>query len=118
MANLENLKLIRSTEEAREKGKLGGIKSGETRRRKRTLREIAEAFGSAESQTTPGLTNDEEIMLAQYREAKKGNTTAAAFLRDTMGQKPHDLIETPDIHVKPLVDLTKRNKNGSNDSAK
>ncbi len=39
MANEKNLKPIRSVSEAREKGKKGGIKSGETRRRKRLLRD-------------------------------------------------------------------------------
>ena len=38
MANEKNLKPVRSKEEARERGKKGGIKSGETRRRKAALR--------------------------------------------------------------------------------
>lgn len=38
MANEKNLKPVRSKREARERGKKGGIKSGETRRRKAALR--------------------------------------------------------------------------------
>jgi len=34
MANEDNLKQIQSTEEAREKGRKGGIKSGQSRRKK------------------------------------------------------------------------------------
>ena len=39
MANEQNLKPIRSVNEARELGRKGGIKSGETRRRKAALRD-------------------------------------------------------------------------------
>lgn len=115
MSNEQNLipNEARSPEELRENGRKGGVKSGEVRRRKRTLREIAETYGASESQSFPGLTNDEALMLAQYREAiQKGNTTAAAFIRDTLGQKPHEIIETPNLEMKPLIDLTKRKKNG------
>ena len=40
MANEKNLKPIRSTKEAREKGRKGGIASGQARREKRTLQKI------------------------------------------------------------------------------
>ena len=41
---VENLKFIKSTEEAREKGRAGGIASGKARRRKRAMREAADLF--------------------------------------------------------------------------
>ena len=44
MAGTENLKFIKSTEEAREKGRAGGIASGKARRRKRAMREAADLF--------------------------------------------------------------------------
>lgn len=44
MAGQENLKFIKSTEEAREKGRAGGIASGKSRRRKRAMREAADLF--------------------------------------------------------------------------
>ena len=44
MAGTENLKFIKSTEEAREKGRAGGIASGKSRRRKRAMREAADLF--------------------------------------------------------------------------
>ena len=44
MAGQENLKFIKSTEEAREKGRAGGIASGKARRRKRAMREAADLF--------------------------------------------------------------------------
>ena len=111
MANEQNLKPIRSVSEAREKGKNGGKKSGETRRRKRTLREIMEAYGQVVH--AEGMTEDERLVIAQYKKAiEKGDTLAAIFIRDTKGEKPHNVVETPDIEYKPLVDLTRRKKNG------
>lgn len=38
------MKFIKSTEEAREKGRAGGIASGKARRRKRAMREAADLF--------------------------------------------------------------------------
>lgn len=116
MANEQNLKPVRTKSEARERGRNGGIKSGESRRQKRTLREIMEAYGIGQSRPDSGLTHDEAVVVAQYTLAEdpnaKGSTQAAAFIRDTKGEKPHDILETPDIEIKPLVDLTKRKKNG------
>lgn len=112
MANEQNLKIL-SPEEARENGRKGGIASGEARRRKRTLMEIMNEYGAEMSLEDPRLTNDEKLVVEQYKKAKQeGDTKAAAFIRDTKGEKPHDVVETPNIEVKPLVDLTKRKKNG------
>ena len=44
MANEENLKVIRSENEAREKGKKGGKASGKARRQKKALRDELEAL--------------------------------------------------------------------------
>lgn len=42
--NLNNLKPVQTKEEARERGRKGGIKSGEIRREKKTMRETAKAI--------------------------------------------------------------------------
>lgn len=114
MANEQNLipNSQRTPKELREMARKGGIESGKKRREKKTLRELMELYGVEPSLAEPSLTNDEKLVLAQYREAAKGSTQAAIFIRDTRGEKPHDVLETPDIEVKPLVDLTKRKKNG------
>lgn len=125
MANSDNLKPIRTKSEARERGKNGGKKSGAARRKKKTLRELIDAFGTARV-SIPGIeeemmklgmeldemTNDMALVVGQYASAIKGKTDAATWIRDTKGEKPHDVLETPDIVYKPLVDLTKRKKNG------
>lgn len=112
MANEQNLKIL-TPKEARENGRKGGIASGEARRRKRTLMEIMNEYGAQPNLDDSGLTNDEKLVVEQYKKAmQEGDTKAAAFIRDTKGEKPHDVVETPNIEVKPLVDLTKRKKNG------
>ena len=117
MANEQNLipNSQRSPEEVRENARKGGIKSGQVRRQKKMLREIMEEYGSRPDDLNPTISNDISVVIAQYKLAKSdkpGSTQAATFIRDTRGEKPHDVLETPDIEVKPLVDLTKRKKNG------
>lgn len=113
MANEQNLVPAAHKLTVEEASK-GGKKSGEARRRKRTLREIMEEYGAGISDGKE-LTHDEELVVAQYRLAqsgRKGSTQAATFIRDTKGEKPHDVLETPDIEYKPLRDLRNRKKNG------
>lgn len=116
-----------TTEEARK----GGIKSGETRRRKKTFRELIELFGSLDVKNPKirrtmeelGLdpeefTNDMATIIGQYMSAQKGNTNAFLALRDTKGEKPIDKVEQTVVAPKPLIDLTDRKKNGEDNSAK
>lgn len=117
MANEQNLipNSQRTPEELREITRKGGIASGKARRKKKMLREIMEEYGSLPDDLNPNISNDISVVIAQYKLAKSekpGSTQAATFIRDTRGEKPHDVLETPDIEVKPLVDLTKRKKNG------
>ena len=44
MANIRNLKPIRTSEEAKEKGRRGGIASGISRRKRKQLRKDVRAF--------------------------------------------------------------------------
>nr|DAT18315.1 MAG TPA: hypothetical protein [Caudoviricetes sp.] len=83
MANSENLKPIQSTEEAREKGKKGGKKSGEVRRARKTLKEeLLVLLSDNDSQ--------KKISIALLKKAIKGNIKAFEVIRDTIGEKPVD----------------------------
>lgn len=73
--------------EAREFGKKAGIKSGESRRFLKAFKEAFEKMNDKE-----GIV--QELCIAAFKEAKKGNVRAMEFVRDTMGQKPADKIET------------------------
>ena len=94
MANPGNLipNENRTPSERRENARKAGIASGIARREKKTLREMMEVFGSRES-PTEGMTNDELMILAQYRKAQNekamGSTEAAKFIRDTKGEAPN-----------------------------
>lgn len=102
MANEENLKPVRTVEEARELGRKGGIASGEARRKKKTMREAAKMVMDMPIKGYPELTarlkamgiSEEDltfqmaVISSMMAKAMQGNTKAAAFLRDTAGENP------------------------------
>lgn len=90
MANEKNLKPVRSKKEARERGKKGGIKSGEVRAKKKTLKEelIALLETKIEEKTI-----QEKISFSLIQEALKGNVKAFETIRDTIGEKPKEQVE-------------------------
>lgn len=85
MANEQNLKPP-TTEEARERGKKGGIASGKSRKRMKTFKEAI-----------LNTTSEDELekMIERIKDnvMKKGDIQSAIFLRDTIGQKPTDKTE-------------------------
>lgn len=104
-----NLKPVRTKKEAKERGHKGGIASGEARRMKRTfkdrlkwLMELPMGEGSVTEDTdiknvrlipSANLTAIDQIIVAQFQKAAKGDTKAAEFIRDTLGEKPKEKIE-------------------------
>ena len=84
MANGSNLKPVKSKEEARERGRAGGIKSGEVRREKKLFREAIEKKLGASL---------DDMIDSMITQAKCGNVQAITFLRDTIGEKPTDKLE-------------------------
>ena len=84
MANEENLTPVRSKKEAREKGKLGGLKSGEARREKKLFKEeILKRMGE----------KDWNDIVDKLIERAKKNDKSFEILRDTIGQKPKEEVE-------------------------
>lgn len=90
---------------AAEDGRKGGLKSGQTKRKRKLMRESAQAILSADMSKLPlpemedlraafqalgvnEITGADAIMLAQYIKASRGDTDAARFVRDTSGEKP------------------------------
>ena len=95
----KNLNPVRTKEEAKERGRNGGIKSGEARRRKRDMKSAAsllldmgvwgpnmdaqmERMGLPEDERT----NQMAVLVSMLQEAQNGNVRAAEFLRDTAGR--------------------------------
>lgn len=81
----ENLRTLTS-EEAREIGRKGGIKSGEARRERKTLKEELLLLLSQGN-------TQEKISLSLIAQAMEGNVKAFETIRDTVGEKPTDKIE-------------------------
>lgn len=96
-------------EERRENGRKGGIASGEAKRKKKAMRERLEILLSLPLKSGKGadleviknfaalkgqnITVQDAMMIAQIQKALKGDTTAAAFVRDTAGENPTTKIE-------------------------
>ena len=109
--NPQNLDPVRSTNEARKRGRAGGLASGRARREKRTMREIAqlalsmplnkgkvESLAGAESlkdATIMNLPSGEIIILRMVQEATNGNIRAAEYLRDTIGEDANQQTVSP-----------------------
>ena len=119
MANEQNLRPIKLThEEAMKNGAKGGKASGKARRERRSMRETAEYLLNLPQKpgkvttvdklrtnkdiSDANLTNQDQIILKQIEQARKGNPRAAEFLRDLIGEKPTDKQE---ITVSGNVDV-------------
>ena len=114
MPNEENLKKgepyrFRTVEQQVETARKGGIASGEARRRKKAMRDTAKmlldmqvpkaAKELKQKLAVMGISEEDftyqtAVMVGVINQAMKGNTKAAAFLRDTVGENPaHELRE-------------------------
>lgn len=109
MANEMNLDPVKSTSEARKRGRKGGIASGKVRREKKMMRETldmllsmpmkngksadVESIRSFAALKGKNISVQEAILIAQIQKAMKGDTKAAEYVRDTMGQRPVDSID-------------------------
>ena len=113
MPNERNLIPVRSTEEARERGRNGGRASGESRRRKKSLREAAELYLSlpvsdkrawnklAKDGVAPeDVDNQMAIIAGLTIKAVNGDAKAAKLLFDLIGNQEGDGDE-----VKVIIDV-------------
>ena len=87
MANEQNLKPVSSKKEARERGRKGGLASVESRRKRKTLKEeLLLMLSEGETQKS--------VTIALIEKAMSGDTKAFEVIRDTIGEKPADKVET------------------------
>ena len=100
MANEQNLKPVSSKKEARERGRKGGLASGESRRKRKTLKEeLLLMLSDGDIQ--------EKISLALINEAISGNnagsvTKAFEVIRDTIGERPVEKVQA----TQTVVDMS------------
>ena len=117
----DNLTPVRSKAEATERGRAGGIKSGEARRKKRTMREVAEMVATMEVKDPKMLaalhaagfkdpiTNEDAAFFGLLRKAQSGDPAALKLLAEMRGQYSTRLEVEP-VQPKPLIDLTESKK--------
>ena len=105
----KDLKPVQSKEEAKKRGRAGGIASVKARREKKAMRETldillsmpmkdgasadVESIRSFASIKGKNISVQEAILIAQVQKAMKGDTKAAEYVRDTIGQKPGENVE-------------------------
>ena len=84
MANTDNLKPVRTKEEARERGRNGGVASGKARKENKLIKDrILERMGE----------KDWNTMIDNLIARASEDTRSFEVLRDTIGQKPKDSVE-------------------------
>lgn len=96
--NDQNLKPVRTKNEARERGRAGGKASGKARRRKADFRKTLNMLLTAEIDSPeykPMLealgvdcTLESAMLMAQIKQAMLGSTKAATFVAKYSGQSP------------------------------
>lgn len=108
-------------EQRRENGRKGGIASGEAKRKKKAMRERLEILLELPMRAGKGaeldsiknfaalkgknITVQDAMMIAQIQKALKGDTTAAAFVRDTAGENPTVKVEADvDMDLNVTID--------------
>lgn len=122
MTNETNLNPVQSKEEARKRGRAGGIASGKARREKRQMRETldillsmplkngksadVESIKSLAALKGKNISVQEAILIAQVQKAMKGDTKAAEYVRDTVGQKPTDNVAVNAEVNNPFAGMT------------
>ena len=99
MANEQNLKPVRTKEEARERGKKGGKKSGEVRKRRKAFKEaLLLALDTVKDNKTIQDIGIEALMVRYMA----GDLEAFKVVRDTIGEKPTDSLKLGADEDKPF----------------
>lgn len=116
MANEQNLKPVRTKSEARERGKNGGKASGQARRRKADFRRTLNMLLTAEIENEEyksilealgvECTLESAVLMAQIKQAIKGNTKAAYFVAQYAGQSGQTAADDEEQRIR--TDRAKR----------
>lgn len=96
----------------------GGINSGISKRRRKTLAECAEIFGNLpiddktkETLTKQGvnaddMTHDMALICGQYASALRGNSNSARFLAELLGELKQAQTTVTVNNINPFANLT------------
>lgn len=127
MANNENLKPVRTKSEARERGRNGGIKSGEARRRTAALRDTmnrlltmkVEIDGLSDILRADGgkSTYEEVITMAMIQKAMLGDVSAYKAIMKVVGQTDKSDMDLEEQESKIELNRAKKeNITGENET--
>ena len=98
MAGKDNLRPVSSKEEARERGRKGGLASGEARRKRKTLKEeLLLMLSEGETQ--------QSVTIALIEKAISGDTKAFEVIRDTIGERPIDKVMIADVDPSVIAEV-------------
>lgn len=84
MANEQNLQPVRSTKEAREKGRAGGVASGKARREKKTMKQMLEMCLQMEDEN--GIPYMEAVTIGLLKGATRGEARNYKAILETLGE--------------------------------
>ena len=118
----------RTATEQQKIARQGGKASGAARRRKKSLKELGDMIGSLSVKSEKNkaimreagiededMIRDTAMLFMLEAKAEKGDTNAIALIAKIRGQLKEQ-VQAEVAEMKPLVDLTKRKKNGESDS--
>ncbi len=121
LANLRSFGHDQDREAARINGTVGGIKSGEVRRRRKNLREAVKWLLQEDSilndnnakellaeQGIDNPSNAEVLMLIALKKAATGDVEALRFIRDTAGEAPSNRVELSGDMERPIATMDLR----------
>lgn len=98
MGNIQNLLTGEDRHKfTHEEHSKGGKASAEARREKKLLRETLMEL--LEMEDKKGLTGQQAICIALFKRANAGDTKAFEIIRDTIGQKPIDVIQKTEVPI-------------------
>ena len=110
--NEENLKPVRSTEEARELGRRGGIASGKARKEKATMKKLLRQMLEEEvPKDKLGRTYMELATLGLIKGAVKGDSRNYKVMLETLGEYNNTEEQKKDGIILDLVEALKDVKN-------
>lgn len=89
---VENLKPIKTTAEAKEKGRAGGLKTAQKMAEKRALKDLLDLC-LREMPEGGDTSKAEQIVAALVNKALTGDVKAFGMIRDTLGEAPKQGID-------------------------
>lgn len=101
MATIENLKPVRTREEAQRRGRLGGQAKAKKERERKNMQEVLRTLLAMKNEA--GGTNIEQVAIALLNKALAGDVRAFEALRDSSFGKPSVTVQAQEFHDVRLV---------------